>query len=564
MFKWYGWLPSALFSFSKMPSYVGASLWLQRGLSSYRSFKAFSLPALFCTLLLCSFSLTSCAKKEKGRDTFYMNMGIDPGTLNPYKNNALVGMFLIRNHGEGLTRINALGEPQLALAKSIESDDNGKSWRIVLRKAFWSSGERVTSDHFLIPWQKVLTKEIPAPLVEQLFLIKNASALYTGSSKLEELGLRKINDEEFVVELEAANPYFLHHLAVPMFFPLPSVVEEEEAPYYISCGPYRLREWNHNRWLVFEKNPLYWDEKAVKMEKIHVSILGDPQTQLELFELKELDWCGSPTLQIPEEAVQDLDGKGRLRRTREAKTQMLCFNMAHPITSNKKIRQALALSLNRRALIEHHIFSGEAAYGVIPASILGTSERKVFYENLALAKELWNQGCLELGLDPHRPEGIVFSHSSAENFKKKSQAIQDQWRQHLGAEIPLQSVERQLYNKKLLQGDYQIGYMGWGGDVPDPSGFLTIFKTYQGGRNFPCWFDQDYSDLLDLAFTTEEQKKREHILLQAEAILMEEMPVAPLAHPSTPYLVHPSLKGYFFDPLGFLDLKGIYFEESLR
>ncbi len=50
--------------------------------------------------------------------------------------------------------------------------------------------------------------------------------------------------------------------------------------------------------------------------------------------------------------------------------------------------------------------------------------------------------------------------------------------------------------KKLHQGDYQVGRMGWLGDFNDPINFLELFRDKKGGNNDTNWENPEYKKLL--------------------------------------------------------------------
>lgn len=55
---------------------------------------------------------------------------------------------VIRQTFEGLTRINAEGKPENAMASDIKTSDDGKTYTFTLRDAKWSNGDPVTAQDF--------------------------------------------------------------------------------------------------------------------------------------------------------------------------------------------------------------------------------------------------------------------------------------------------------------------------------------------------------------------------------------------------------------------------------
>lgn len=515
--------------------------------------------ALFCALVVPFFFFAGCAPKKKEKE-LTINLGNDPGNLHPLEVTLTTSMLVIRNACDGLTRIGPTGEPEPALAKSIECLDGGKRYRFHLREAYWSNGAPVVAQDFIRSWHKALKKEVPTPLVEQFYPIANATDVYAGNLSIEHLGVEVINDHELLITLEEINPHFLAMLAVPIFFPLPAT-HDHACPYYTSCGPFKIESWTKDSEIVLAKNPYYWDRDRVHLPKIHISLVADPQTQLELFELGQLDWCGTPTIPIPDEAIPYLQSRKRLRYIPDARTQILCFNARGGITQNVNIRRALSLALDRQELADHQIYPGFCAYSLIPPVLMHQQERNFFQEDLEEAKRLWQLGCEELGVDPKNPPKIIFNHVATDGYKKKAQAIQHQWRDRLGVDVSLETYENQVNKEKMLRGDFHIGHASWGADHPDPLSFLQLYYRPDSGRNYPGWTNSSFKLQVDLINRTADPEERNKIMDRAEAILIREMPITPISHPSLPYMVKERLKGYIIDPLGFLDFKSAYLEE---
>lgn len=516
----------------------------------------FFLPLLWITSAFLQVGCSPNVKKEE----LHINFGADPESLCPRESTQATTFFILRNVCDGLVRIGRNGEALPALAEKIEKLDGGRRWRFTLRDTCWSDGTPLKAKDFTNSWRMILEKKVPAPLAEQLLVIKGARGVYFDEKGVETLGIEELSTKEILVTLEEANPYFLDMLAVPIFFPLPEKILEQDIPYRISCGPFVVKSWNRGEEIVLKKNPLYWDQESVVLPGIKISIVADPQTQLELFEKAEIDWCGLPTLPLPEEAEVHLDKMGRLKRVQEAKTLMLLFNTNKGMTANKKIRKALSLAIDREALVHNNIISGEPARNLVPPSLLKKAQPALYLEDFKLAKQLWREGCHELGIDPKKPPKLAFSHIAAENFKKKAQALQSQWRENLGIDIELQAYERQIHVQRMLMGDYDIGHFRWMADYPDPLNFLGLFYSRNSGRNYPGWENSSYRHQIDILMRTSEIEEREVIVERAENILAREMPIAPLVHIQTPFMNNPKLRGYYFDSLGFLDLKQAYFE----
>lgn len=505
-------------------------------------------------------SFGGCQKKESQIDTVTINLGMDPPTLScqaATKNQVLI---VIRHLSEGLTRINSSGEIEPALAEKITVLDEGRRYHFVLRKnAQWAPGIPVKAQDFERSYLKMLTKAAIAPMVDQLFTIKNARPIYQGKMAPSALGLQVINDHEIQFELEEPNPVFLNQLSTPLFFPIPEDYQPDAAS-KVSCGAYYLKEWQREKQLVAEKNPDYWDAENIKLERIVFTTIADAHTQFEMFNAGQLDWCGSPFLDIPEEAVGDLIAKGKLHNLKEAKVEMLVFNTRKGIFSNAKVRRAFSYAIDRPMLVKQRIYTGSPAASFVPPTIMGQDTPYFPYYAPEEAKALLKEGLEEMGLTMDALPKIKFLYFNKSPFPRRAQAIQAGWNKVLSVQADLIGLEWQMLVQTLLAGDFDVATASWAADFPDPINFLQLYRDLNGGRNYPAWEDGRYQHQLEMALHSSSLTVRKNHLQQAERLLMDQMIIAPLSFPQSPYLCSDRLKNVFCNPLGYVDLRWAYVE----
>jgi oligopeptide transport system substrate-binding protein len=112
-----------------------------------------------------------------------------------------------------------------------------------------------------------------------------------------------------------------------------------------------------------------------------------------------------------------------------------------------------------------------------------------------------------------------------------------------------------VYIEDLHQGKFQIGRQGWLGDFNDPINYLELFMEKDGGNNDTHWENAEYRKLLTQSATQTDPEKRRELLAQAEAILMDEMPVLPIYYYTQSYVKRDHVQGVLIDGLGFIDWK---------
>jgi oligopeptide transport system substrate-binding protein len=102
-----------------------------------------------------------------------------------------------------------------------------------------------------------------------------------------------------------------------------------------------------------------------------------------------------------------------------------------------------------------------------------------------------------------------------------------------------------------------VARQSWVATVEDPIDFLELFQyrndSKLGGNNDTSWHNDRFCELIDRA--KREPSERAALLLEAERLLLEEMPVIPLFFCHVNYLINPKLEEICLSRLGRLDFK---------
>ncbi|HVU39232.1 MAG TPA: peptide ABC transporter substrate-binding protein, partial [Opitutales bacterium] len=91
--------------------------------------------------------------------------------------------------------------------------------------------------------------------------------------------------------------------------------------------------------------------------------------------------------------------------------------------------------------------------------------------------------------------------------------------------------------------DFQIIRAGWYGDYLDPSTFLELFKG-DNEMEQSGWKNAKYDHYIEAARKETDPARRMEDFQQAEAILLDDLPIIPLYDYTTIILVRPEVRGY--------------------
>jgi len=498
--------------------------------------------------------------ENQGPKVLRMNLHSEPPTADPGIAEDTTSGAIIRATFDGLTRTTEDGKPHESMAEKIEVSDDLLTYTFTLRDAKWSNGDPVTAHDFEFAWKRVLDPKTASNYAYQLYYIKNAEKANKGEASLDEVGVKALDDKTLEVKLENPTPFFLELTAFYTYYPVNKKVVEAnpkwatEAATHVGNGPFKMESWEHKSKLVLVKNENYWDKDAVKLDRIEFSMVEDFNTELSMFENGELDWSGAPLSELPLDAMPALKDSGKLNIQPIAGTYMYKFNTEKEPFNNVKIRKAFSYAINRQIIIDNVTQQNQQpALGLVPPS-MSVNPNPYFKDgDVEAAKKLLEEGMKELGINQLPP--ITLSFNTSEGHKKIAEAIQDQWKKALGVEVKLENKEWAVYLEDLHQGNYQIGRSGWLGDFNDPINFLEMFKEKNGGNNDTLWENAQYKELLNKSALEVDPEKRKQVLAQAEQILMDEMPIAPIYYYTNSYVKNDNVKGVVLDGLGFIDFK---------
>ncbi len=522
-------------------------------------------------LLAAGFSCQSSSKKTEAASAsqcLRINIHGEPQTLDPRKARGLSDQTLARMLFEGLTRVNKEDKAELALAKEMNVSSDLKTYTFSLKETFWSNGNPVLAADFVYAWKKLLSPDFPSDLASHLYVIKNAKVAKEGKVPLDEIGVKALDARTLQVELENPLPYFLNLLAMPAFFPVNQRVDEnmpswpQNAVTHIGNGPFRLIEWKHQDHLTLVKNEQYWDAKSVKLGFLELQMLQE-ETELKCFEKQELDWAGSPISTLPVDALKFLKEQNRLNVKDFMGTYFFRVNTQAGPLSHPSLRKALALAVNRQAIVDHVTRGNQIpATGLIPLSF--NLQKQPYFQDADLteAKRLFEEALSQLQLTKDNFPEISLLYRTAERNHIIAQAVQQQWFDAFGFRVKLESVEGKVHFDRISKQDYQLSAGSWIADFADPINFLEVFKYKNSGSNNTLWENLHYAELLDQSMVAPDAAQRAELFAKAEKILIDEMPIIPVFYYTMLYVNQPYVKDVVLSSMGQIDFKWAYKEEG--
>lgn len=545
---------------------------------------------LVLSLVVLSFAFVACqddtTTTEGGETTteavvpqiLNWNIGADPQTIDPTLNGASDGGDVINQTFEGIVR-EVGGVIQPGIAESWVVSDDGLKVTFTLRESNWSDGTPLTAADFEYSWKRGMdpaTDSEYAWIWEYTNIVGALDVVYDGAS-LDDVGITAVDDYTLEVDLLYPTPYFVSLMGFYHFMPVQQAAVEavggEEGlwakdPDLAVCnGPFMLTEYTSGEGLTLEPNPEYWNAETVYLEQINGKFIDLETTAYVAYNAGELDVLPSvPTAMTaaliaedPEFYVFPVLG-----------TYYYNFNLGSDDDTweNLKLRQALTYAIDREAITEALAAGQVPATGFVSPGFLDDEGNDFALESgdygiptddsmYDEAVTLFAEAATELGYANAAAlqdylDGKVILYNTNESHKMVAEMVQESWRTVLGIELDLQNQDWAVFQETREMGDYDVARGGWLTDFMDPAGLLAIF-TSGNAYNDPGYENAAYDTLMADAQSTTDPIVHFTKLYEAEAILMEDLPILPIYYYADIYLIRSTVTGWGRSILGSLD-----------
>jgi ABC-type oligopeptide transport system substrate-binding subunit/DNA-binding SARP family transcriptional activator len=473
-----------------------------------------------------------------------------PGTLDPIMVSSHSCFSVIDQLFSGLVESTPEIDVVPDVARTWEVSDGGRRYVFYLRDDVqWSDGVPVTAGDFEYAWKRRLDPATARPNPKLLYDIKGARAFHLGQvPDPGSVAVRALDQTTLVVELEEPAAYFLQLLASSDASPLPRHVVEAHGEAwtatenFVSNGPFGLESWQPGRSLVLTRNPAYHGRFRGNIHRVELPLPSDPSGLLESYEAGNVDvsfFIDPPGMEMARLRQRHA---GDYVSPASVSTFYLGFYLRCPPFDDPRVRWAFVLATDRDTLA-NVVMRGSvppAGGGFIPPGLPGHSP------GIGLAYD--PDGARRLLAEAGYPGGFGFPKVElvASRIRDSEVAyLRELWRQVLGVEIGWKRAVVYTLDHKLDKGTSGLFLSGWIADCPDPHEFLGTFPF----RRRTGWQNETFDRLVAKAKGLSDQKERMELYRQAEHILVEEAPVAPLFHSSFHLLIKPWVNKYPISPM---------------
>lgn len=505
---------------------------------------------LIAALLIVSSPLFAAGAFNRG------NIG-EPDSLDPhlttsgYSGNVIFEMFT------GLTTVDPQVNVIPGAAESWTISPDGKTYVFKMREGMvWSDGRPVTAADFEYAFRRTMDPTTASRAAPMFYMIENGREVNTGKLPPENLGVRAVDDRTFEVRLLHPTPYFLE-LVVHRCFPVPRWAIEKHGREWtrpenvVVNGAFKLAEWVPNSRIRLFKNPTFFAAASVALDEVNIYVTEDQASAFKRYRAGELDTIAN----FPPSQLEWIKANmpEHLQMTQNLGLFYYTFNTRKPPFDDPRVRNALAMVLDRETMTEKIMRGGEeAAYSIVPKGARkGYVPPPSPYGVMPLAARVAKAKALmaEAGFGPDKPIKFLFRYNTDDIQRRAALAAVQAWKQ-IGIEAELANSDLNTLNADLRNGDYQVARYQWFAEYADPTSFLYLLEGESLGDNHSKYNNPAFDAAMAKVHAEVDKARRDQLMAEAEAIILAESPITPINFYVSKRLNNPAVKGFDANPRG--------------
>jgi len=447
-------------------------------------------------------------------------------------------------------------EPSIAASWPKISAD-GLVWTFTLRKGVMFQApvnREVHASDFKFSWERILNPKTASPGVGFFLSIAGAKEYNAGKAK-DVSGIKALGP--YTLQVRLVKPYvpFKYVCAMTFAYVVPREIVEKYpkdfSHHAVGTGAFRLAQWVPGQKIVLERNPHYFQAGLPHLDKVTFMIGPAPNVAILQVQRGEAD---IPTDEIPAEDYLSLktdpQWANKIYRIPSVAVAYMFMNTQVPPLTNKSVRQAIAMAIDKRRIIA----VGTAGLGKVTGGVLPplmpcyNPNLKTWPYDVTQARKL-----LAKAGYPHGFSTTITASGTSLGQARVEQVIQRDLSQ-IGIKAKIKMAIGSTYTTLITTPKaVQIAQTSWTLDYPDPSDFidpiLTTVASENGGSNFAFYRNPTVDALAAKADQEQDQAKRCSLYHQIEQIIVTDAPWVPLYTPEHATIVSSHVAGFYMSPI---------------
>lgn len=420
------------------------------------------------------------------------------------------------------------GNMQPCIASAVQTSEDGKTITLTIPKGMkYASGEEV----------------LPEDVVASLTRFKKVSPFTTNLDPLESMD---IDGDNVILHLSE----YTSDIAVTLAGSFVTVQDKDvldsstddellwgAQPY----GMYYLTDYVDGSHVELTRNPGYIthnpnveNKGPAHVEKVTVRFISEEFSMANAFNVNDI------------QAIFDISADGLTQITRDdinvvrkssiPAVDYLEYNISSPMLTDPKVREALAIAVDRDILVDANKDMVIPAWSINTEKVINHSAefakhyKETYGTNIEKAKQLlaeagWadTDGNGYLDKDGQELKLKIVANDGATE-KNTVQSLQIQYKA-IGVNLEIEMYTNYYHYDVIYEGKYDIGLEHWGWSEP----ILTLNMVFTDPQNLiACGANDEYYDIVARASHTPDSDARTKLVYDAEKIISDNVLLVPL------------------------------------
>lgn len=326
-----------------------------------------------------------------------------------------------------------------------------------------------------------------------------------------------------------------------------SKVDFDDPKQVVGTGPYRLKFRDRNRSILLERREDYWRAKP-PIASILLRPIADDAVAWRAMKRGDVDvsmvrndtWWREKDVPAVSESIA-------FQSVWLLAYNAIAWNLEHPFLNDARVRRALAMSFDRRTVIDR-LYHGEARVitgPFLPQQWANNPEVTPIEYNLGAAAALlssagWRDTNADSRLDRDGKDFTFKLLLPAGNATARDQAqIFQESLRSLGITMELQTLDPAAFFELVLDRNFDAAFLSWASDVdPDPYGMFHSSQLSPEGNNVVGYAEKEADDLIERARVEFDPTQRAFLYHQLHDVLSRDQPYLWIAQVATKWAVN--------------------------
>jgi len=464
-----------------------------------------------------------------------------PDQLDPATSSIYTAAQIYDNIFDKLVVLDSRGAFRPSLARSWRQLDS-KTWEFhLVHNAVFHNGEPLTAHDVQYTFNRIISPKIASAYAPLFNAIASVQVV-----------------DKYTVRFHLRQPFgpFLTNLAANG-----EIVNEKAIKQYdpnrrpIGTGPFKFKEWVTSDHVTLERWPHYFQGGRPYLDGVIFRGTNVDESRLAALQGGELNWVDA----VPLQDVRRLKGSKNplvITANNAGIPDYLSFVVDKPPFNNKKLRQAIAWAIDKRAILAVAYFGvGEPGSAEVPTGSPWYTSHDPYRSGPDLNK------AQRLLHEAGYPNGLTVEYLGLPQYPellKTGEILKEQLAQ-IGIQLNIKQVEVTVWGNRFTKKQYQIT-SAYQERTIDPDNFYSLLLTRDASLNVTGYNNPRFDALVKQARETTDVSTRKALYSRVRDIMYDDVPNIFVHYETLNYAMQSRVHGSGVLPSLELNLKDVWMD----